>query len=546
MKTAFFRWLVLLWMAFFACTPDGPHETDRKNTVTVAWSKGVNTLDPACAVGMESVEVIAQMYEGLVFTDPVSREVRPLLAERWEVSSEGLVWDFILRAGVRFHDGTPLDAQAVVFSFRRQMDAVEKQRTGVSDPAAAACGYDYWKAYFDEVVQSVKVIDPRRVRFVLKYPYAPFLQTLEMFSVSIVRPFDVGDPETLSRQSLGTGPFRLAGHVAGHVVLVRNDDYWNPERKPAFRNLVFNVIPENRQRLLELEGERLDIAFHLEPARYLTIRLHPLLQLMAVPSNNTVYLALNTTREPFSIRQFRLAINHAIDRSKIVKIVYQGMAELAQAPISRDMRIGGLPMFQDGDPLLEWHGYDPEKAKQLLREAGYGLSGERRPFTLYLIQSPRTYLPDPLLMANMIRHDLEQVGIPVEIKPMEYMEYKRVLKAGLHDMAIHGWVAEIADPDEYMHGLLHGSNVERKTGTNHAFFRNYNYDLFVNRARQEQSSSQRRIALYRQALEIFRSEAPWVPLAHSRLVITANRRLENISVNSGTFMQYNLLKVVEP
>jgi peptide/nickel transport system substrate-binding protein len=83
-----------------------------------------------------------------------------LLAERWETSSDGLVWDFILRRNVRFHDGTPLDAAAVVFSFRRQMDAVQQQRDGKNTAAAAACGYDYWKAYFDEVIQSVKVIDP--------------------------------------------------------------------------------------------------------------------------------------------------------------------------------------------------------------------------------------------------------------------------------------------------------------------------------------------------------------------------------------------------
>lgn len=545
MKSLLYRWCFLFLAVLFACTPDDSSDTDRKSTMTVAWSKGINTLDPACAVGMESVEVIAQMYEGLVYTDPETHAIRPLLAESWETSSDGLVWDFTLRGNVRFHDGTPLDAEAVVFSFRRQMDAVEKQRSGKGG-AAGGCGYDYWKAYFDEVIQSVKTLGPRRVRFVLKYPYAPFLHSLEMFSVSIVRPFDVQDAETLNQRSLGTGPFRFASRMADRVVLMRNRDYWNPANRPSYETLVFTVIPENRQRLLALEGERLDIAFHLDPARYLTIRLHPLLQLQALPSNNTVYLAINTKREPFSIRQFRLAINHAIDRDKIVKLVYQGMAQLAQSPLAPDTSVAGQPIFQKNDPLLQWHDYDPEKARQLLREAGYEPSGEHRRFTLYLIQSPRTYLPDPLLMANMIQHDLEQVGIPVEIKPMEYMEYKRALKAGLHDMAIHGWVAEIADPDEYLYGLLHGSNVQRKTGTNHAFFENHDYDVFVSQARHEQADPQQQIRLYRQALEIFRSEAPWVPLAHARLVITANRRLANIRVTSGTFMRYNLLRMVDP
>lgn len=546
MKIRLIQWPILFLVLFFSCTINQPSKTKHNDTITVAWSKGINTLDPACAVGIESAEVVTQMYEGLVYTDITTHEIRPLLAETWVVSSDGLVWDFTLRSNVRFHDGTPLDATAVVFSFRRQMDAVRQQREGKNTAAATICGYDYWKAYFDDIIQSVKTIGPMRVRFVLKYPYAPFLQTLEMFAVSIVRPFDVATPDILNHRSLGTGPFRLAGRVADRIVLNRNNDYWNVPNKPTFKTLVFTVIPENRQRLLALEGERLDIAFHLDPARYLTIRLHPLLQLMALPSNNTVYIALNTKREPFSIRQFRLAINHAIDRNKIVKLVYQGMAQLAQAPVPPDMRVGKEPIFHDNDPLLQWPEYNPEKARQLLQEAGYGTSIERRPFTLYFIQSPRTYLPDPLLMANMIRHDLEQVGIPVDIKPMEYMEYKRVLKAGLHDMAIHGWVAEITDPDEYLYGLLHGSNVLRRTGTNHAFFQNYEYDVFVNRARQEQAHPQQRVALYRKALAIFHSEVPWVPMAHARLVITSHRRIKNIHVSAGTFMHYNLLQMVQP
>ncbi len=524
-----------------ALNPFGRHET-----ITVAWSKDVNTLDPACAVGMESAEVVAQMYEGLVMTDPVTRQIQPLLAEKWEQSADGLVWDFTLRQGVRFHDGTPVDADAVVFSYRRQMDAVIAHRARPDDPSIAVCGYDYWKAYFDGLIQSVKVINSYKVRFVLKYPYAPFLNSLEMFAVSIVRPFNAEDLETLNQYSLGTGPFKLVSRTPDRIVLTRNRSYWDQSKVPSYKYLVFQTIRETRQRLLALEGQRIDFAFHLNPARYLTIQLHPLLQLKAEASNNTVYLALNTRRPPFSIRQIRLAVNHAINRDKIVKMVYQGMADLAQGPISRQMMIQGKPIFHENDPLARWHEYDPEKARQLLREGGFGLEGEQKQFTLYLIQSPRNYLPDPMLMANMIRHDLEQVGIPVVVKPTEYMEYKRILKLGLHDMAIHGWVGEISDPDEYLYGLLHGSNVTRATGTNHAYFMNDRFDDLVKRARQAHESADQRIALYRQAMEIFRDEAPWVPLAHARMVLTASRRLTGIEITPATFLVYRSIRMVDP
>jgi peptide/nickel transport system substrate-binding protein len=546
MQKSLVCWSIFVLITAISCqkekarNPFGRHET-----ITVAWSKDVNTLDPACAVGMESAEVVAQMYEGLVTTDLITHQIRPLLAEKWEQSADGLVWDFTLRPGLSFHDGTPVDAEAVVFSFRRQMDAVIAHRTRPDDPRISICGYDYWKAYFDGLIQSVKVINSLKLRIVLKYPYAPFLNSLEMFAVSVVRPFDTENMEMLNQRSLGTGPFKLVSRTPDRIVLTRHTGYWNPSKIPSYKYLVFQTIRETRQRLLALEGQRIDFAYHLNPARYLTIQLHPLLQLRAESSNNTVYLALNTKRGPFSVRQIRLAVSHAINRDKIVKMVYQGMADLAQGPLSGQMLVQGKPIFQENDPLARWHEHDQEKARALLREGGFGLEGGQRPLTLYLIQSPRNYLPDPMLMANMIRHDLEQVGIPVVVKPAEYMEYKRILKLGLHDMAIHGWVGEISDPDEYLFGLLHGSNVTRATGTNHAFFTNDRFDDLVKRARQAHESADQRISLCRQAMEIFRHEAPWVPLAHSRMVVTASKRLTGIEVTPATFLVYRNLRVVE-
>ena len=538
---------VLFW-AFLAAScrkTDTAEIFKRSETVIVAWSKDVNTLDPACAVGMESAEVVAQMYEPLVTTDPVTRQIKPLLAREWNQSSDGLVWDFTLRTDVLFHDGTPMEAEAVVFSFRRQLDAIEQLRSGKRDPASD-CGFEYWKAYFDGLVLSVKALDRYRVRIVLKYPYAPFLNSLEMFAVRVVRPFDTSNKDLLNHKSLGTGAFRLASRAPERVVLERFDQYWNKEGLPAYRHLVFQTIRENRQRLLALEGQRIDFAFHLSPSRHLTSQLHPRLQFKKESSNNTVYMALNTAREPFAIRQVRLAVNHAINRDKIVKIVYQGMADLAHTPLSGQMTVQGKPVFQEEDSLVNWYGYDPEKAMRLLEEAGYGTGNPIPPLTLYLNHSPRNYLPDPILLANLIRNDLARVGISVEVRAMEYTDYKNALKLGLHDMALHGWVGEISDPDEYLYGLLHGSNVVRATGMNHAFFQNGKFDDLVKRARQEHESVDRRIQLYRQAMEVFRHEAPWVPLAHSKMVLTASMRLKNIEVTPATFLVYQNIRLVDP
>jgi hypothetical protein len=193
------------------------------------------------------------------------------------------------------------------------------------------------------------------------------------------------------------------------------------------------------------------------------------------------------------------------------------MAQLAQHLFSGHAR-GREPLFQENDSLLQWHDYDPEKAHNCCEKAGYGVSVERRPFTLYFIQSPRTYLPDPLLMQNMIRHDLEQVGIPVEIKPMEYMEYKRMLKAGCMTWPSTG-VAEIADPTNICTDCCTAPMFCGKPAPTMRSSKTQ-YDVFVDRARQEQNPRQR-AGLYRQALWHFPRRGALGSAAHSRLVITA-------------------------
>jgi ABC-type transport system substrate-binding protein len=516
---------LLFFIILFGCTTE--KDADK---VVVSWGKGVTTLDPACADGFESAEVVFQIYEPLITYDTEKNEIKPLLAESWD-KGNGLVWEFKLKKGVKFHDGTPFDSKAVVFSFKRQME-------GSKNPKAkkSGCGYTYWNAYFD-VIKSVKAVDKYTVRFVLFKKHAPFIKTLEIFAVSIVPEFDyINEPDYLDKHPNGTGPFKFKKRSEKTIVLEKNENYHDKSKTPGFKKLIFQTTMDSRQRLLALEGGDVDLAYYLDPNLFLTIQLHPFLKLQKIESTNIVYLALNTSKYPFSRKQNRLAVNYALDRDKIVKLVYQGLGDVAQSCIPGNLKINKLPIL---DPKKDkWYPHNPDKALELFYEGGMYLEKDKRPIDLYVFRSPRTVNPNPILMANLIKNDLEKLGIKVKIHALPYKEYKRAVNENKHDLAIHGWISELTDPDNIMYGLLHGSSL----GKNYSKFSNREYNRSVSLCRSIIDPA-KRIKEYKKALAIFKREAPWVPIAYSITVKTLSRRISGLKHNNATLSRYNLLKV---
>ncbi|MBU1220020.1 hypothetical protein KKF34_07140 [Myxococcota bacterium] len=520
--------LNFLWLS--GCSSgDSQRGMTRKNTLVVAWAKDITTLDPACADGWESAEVISQIYEGLVYEDPDTHQVKMRLAQSVKSSENGLVWDVKVREGIKFHNGMVLNAQAVAFSFKRQMEAVQKGTSSKYN-----CNFSYWKAYFN-MIDDVKVISDYAVRFTLKYNYAPFLKMLEIFSVYIVAPFSEEKPDSLDKNPVGTGPFKIHRRMEGRVVLKRNSAYWNSKLKASYEYLVFQTIPENRQRVLALEGGQADIAYHLDPEGHLAIGLHPSLALKKVQSVNVAYLALNTQKYPFSIRQNRIAANHLIDRDKINKMVYQGTGDTANAPIPPYLTIDGIKIYKKSWP---WYEYNQARALELFREGGFAEQMASKPLNLYVIRNPRGTLPNPLLMANLIRNDFRRMGIEVKIHALEYRDYKTALATGKHEMAIHSWIGDLWDPDNFLFGLLHYSS----TGTNYSKFNDSAYNEAVYKGRTIDKPSLR-AEFYRKALDIFKNEAPWVPLVYAKIVVAYNKRVLNLKHNMDTTTLYNLVRL---
>ena len=469
------------------------------------------TLDPAHIEDGESAKVCDMIYDTLIQYREDTTDLEPALAESWTRSPDGLIWTFHLRQGVQFHDGTPLTADAVVFSLSRPLVL--------------------FRNFHEEFISEIIALDPFTVQIQLKTPYAPFISTLAGTSFSIVSPAAV---RTLGENPIGTGPFKFVQWDRDdQIVLSANDTHW--AGKPALNRLIFRSIPDNAMRLAELQAGNLHVMEFPNPDEIPLIQGNPQLALLMQPSLNIGYVAMNMEKQPFDNLKVRLAINHAINKAEIIERLYRGLAIPAKNPIP--------PTLWSYDHSIEDYAYDPALAKQLLAEAGYPDGFET---TLWALPVPRPYIPDGMAMAIAIQSDLQNVGINTNIVTYDWATYLEKTANGEHDMAMLGWIADVADPDNFLYTLLSIPNAEKPGAYNISFYRNEELQRILEIARMTTDEDIRkaelrsggritdrdvRIELYQQAQAIVHRDAPWVPLAHAQRILVINRDVKNLKLS---------------
>lgn len=326
-------------------------------------SESVN-LDPIDAEDGESIKIIDNVYEGLVEFDLDGTAIRPALAKRWTVSEGGKVWTFDLEAGVRFHDGTPCDAAAVVANFQRIVDGRK--------------GMPYGSCY--EMIDSVAAEGAERVVFRLKTPSAVFLANLAMHPASIASPaaFAPG-PEALDRKPVGTGAFRLEEWVLDtRLSIVRNEAYWDAESRARLERIVFTVEKEPTARIARLRDNQVQFADDPHPKDFDTLKKDASIKLLVRDGMSFGYLAMNNDKPPFKDNpKLRQAVAHAIDKDRIISRAYAGFGQAAVHPLPPTIVLTG----EDGAPVEAYaseipaYPYDPELARRLLEESGYLATG---------------------------------------------------------------------------------------------------------------------------------------------------------------------------
>ncbi len=469
-------------------------------------------LDPALEEDGESFKVCDNIYDTLVQYKDGSTEIEPGLATSWESSEDGLTWTFYLRKGVTFHDGTPFNAEAVLFSLNRQHDETHP----FNDIEGS---YIYWAATgLADIVDKITAIDEFTVQIQLKTAYSPFIYTIAITPFSIVSPTAVkkfGDKYT--NNPVGTGPFKFARWDRDDkIVLVANDNYW--DGRPKLDRVIFRSIPDNAVRLIELQRGGLHAMEFPNPDDLQQIQDDETLELLSQPGTNIGYLAMNMDKPPLDNLKVRLAINHAINKSDIIKHLYQGLGVPAKNPIP--------PTMWSYDDTIEDFDYNPKLAKQLLAEAGYPNGFET---TLWALPVPRPYIPDGRALAEVLQSELRNVGIQTKIVTYDWGTYLEKTKNGEHDMAMLGWSADLGDPDNFFYFLLSKSSAEKPAG-NIAFYRSDAMQNVLEQARAI-SDKDKRVSLYQQAQQIFHKDVPWVPLAHAKQILVINKKVKNLKLH---------------
>jgi ABC-type transport system substrate-binding protein len=469
--------------------PAGPADTLVVGTLAEAV-----TLEPHRATDLTGVAIVANVCETLVRLRPGSHRPEGLLATTWATLDQR-TWTFTLREGVRFHDGSPLDADVVVGNVEHLVR--ERAFAGRAER-----------------------IGPLVVQITLERPNAALLSTLSQPFFSIQSARHLQAEEELP---VGTGPFRLGRARSGRVELEANAGYWGG--RPRLRRLVYRTLPDARALVRALLAGDVDVSTAVDQGRVAELRDRPEITLDSQTGLNLGFLALNNERYPFYDPAVRRALARAVDRARIVADVLKGHGLPAYAPLP--------PSLLGHDARSRELVLDEDRARRLLARSDHP---DGFATTLTVSAAPRAYLPEPGRLAELIRDGLARIGVDVRIREVAtWSEHVGVTSSGEYNMALLGWQADTLDPNDFLTALLASESIGT---TNRSRYRSERMDLLLKRARME-SAPRTRLSLYRQARELFQEEMPFVPLYHASVFTARRQEVRGLIVGPTGLLRYD-------
>ena len=507
-----------------------------------AASSDPKSLDPAFASDGESFRVSRQIFEGLVGVEPGTADPAPLLAESWESSEDGLTHEFTLKEGVKFHDGTDFNAEAVCANFDRwyNFEGIQQSETQA---------YYYGKLFrgFSDspdtaVYKSCEATDEGTATVTLNQPFAGFIASLSLPAFAMQSPAAMEEhgadeasgtaeapelTEYARAHPTGTGPYKFDSWAVGQDIKLSSfDDYWG--EKGQVTNITFRVIDDPVARRQSLEAGQIDGYDLVSPADvgsladagYNIVNREPF---------TILYLGMNQEVEELKHLKVRQAISYAIDKDALIR---------QTLPEGTKKAVTFIPDMVNGyTEDVEKYEYDPEKAKQLLAEAGYE-DGFTVDFN-YPTGVSRPYMPTPEQVFSNLSGQLAEVGIKVNAKPEKWSpDYlDRVQGSANHGIHLLGWTGDYNDTDNFVGVFFGGEKPE---------FGFNDPDLFeaLNEARQVPNLEEQ-TPMYEEINKQVSELAPAVPLAHPAPSLAFAERVESYPASPVNDEVFNQIKLSE-
>lgn len=463
------------------------------DVLKVSQRADLSTIDVHVATDAPTLAVLSHVYETLFkikFDESGRASFVPHLVENYRQINE-TVWEFKLRPNVKFHDGGYLTSRDVKASFERGPRVGGLPRILL------------------ETVKAVEIVDDFTFRLILKYPFAPIIAHLAHPSTAIIPAWVAEKFPNVTiddvKYIVGTGPYKFVEFKKlERTVLEAFDEYWG--EKPTVKRIEWIPVPDDSTRIAYLEAGTVDVATHIPPHMVTTLKAKGF-NIVQIPSTRIIYIGINVERiNDIRVRQ---AMNFAVDKNSIVKAILEGAGSIATAPI---------PPAVFGYTKLEPYTYDVDKARQLIREAGW----EGR--EILFITPQGRYLRDREI-ADAIRAYLEQIGLRVKVEVMEWASYiQRVTTQKDFDIFLLGWSTVTLDADYGLYSLFRAG-----APFNRMQYNNTRVNELLDKARVE-SDPQKRLQLYAEAQRIIWEEAPWIFLHYEDIIVASKQGLVGLEI----------------
>lgn len=471
-------------------------ETSVSSTpLIVLTGSDASTFDPHFCTDSATEIFNKNMYNNLVRFNK-DMEVIPDLAKEWSISDDKLTWTFKLEEGVKFHDGTDCNAEAVKKTFERVLDE------NLGSPRRSVL----------QAIKTVTVVDDYTVEIGTETPCGALLQQLCHPVAAIISSAAIEKYGTdIATHPVGTGPFKLKEWKTGEAIIMeRNEDYFR--EAPSIPGVEFRVVPEDATRALLIQSGQADIALRLPVTETQRLESDPNVTIEEGNTVMTMYVALNNSKGVLQDVKVRQAMNYAVDKDVIVNDILGGLATVSDAPIAPDTW---------GYTSTQQYECDIEKAKALLTEAGYPDGIE-----LELWTPVGRYLMDTQVCENL-QAQWEKAGIKVKIRQWEFQALMSEVKKGEFDMVLLGWSPSTGDADQGLFPVFHSTQFP--PNSNRAFYNNKEVDQLLENAKIEVDETARK-ELYKQAQAKIMEEAAWTFLYYPKQALTYRSNISGVEM----------------